>query len=834
MYRFLIAITGACLLLLNSCGGGTGTSQLPVQQDDQTALGALQADSSALPQFPEDQLQPGESLDADGFVIPQRNAVASALSLNDEFQAGRDFFDDSGLVGKDAAAATLLAGANQTAWTMHRFPMGGSEPGVLSVDANLQPGMQYYAAAANFSTGRWDWSGPFSDSHVRILLDPQSSHLSGLGNAWVAVLAFDGSEIDLVSLALAQRAIGDTDAPGEVSGIGGPITGSSIDLSWDPVADGDLAGYAIYYSKNSFSSPDAAGVMNIGYLEGTTRHLLTLPPDVYYIRVAAVDINGNHGPFASGIITADIQDDTVQQISVTPSTTLLPVGSELSITVSGAELYDVDFDGDGVFEVTGSSDTEYKMEMDSAGVLRTRVHGYDAGGTYTALSGLSVLINIGNLPPFADINASSNNVAVGQVVNFDAGSSIDLDGLVAKYEWDFEGDDVYDLDSGTDPSASWAYDKAGHYAARIRVTDDDGDRTVASIGVTVRGMNFFPIAESGGSSNIELATVNGNPSIAFINQLNSTPYFLRADDSAGESWDIPVVVYNTTLVTFSLSMAVVNGNPAIAFYDFGNLRGKFVRATDANGSAWGTPVEYNPGFDTGGINDLAVINGNPAILHRGPNTMLYTRASNANGTAWNATVTVDNTVGTGLQPVLLNTVERPTAVFIRTSDVPASWRSCDGDDADGTTWGSVNQGGDVDATNSYKLNAIDIPTGSLAASYVNVNNGFELRTRYMRNVHINQWVNSRVVAKVESYGEVKLGMAGGLPFLVYHEDTNHARLIFVPALDGYGNAWGDPVILTSYDAAAPIVLAVGEADGRPVVAWQNNTENFINFGIIYN
>ncbi|MCB1187384.1 hypothetical protein KDL29_09490 [bacterium] len=831
MKRLLIALTGSCMLLLCSCSGaGNGIEQ---QAGISPAEGTgLPPASISFPDFPVDEVQPGEELNADGFVIPERSAIASAISLNDEFQAGRDFFDESGTVGKEGAAATIQAGAEESVWTMHRFPMAGVEPGVLSVDANLEPGMQYYAAAANFSTGRWEWNGPFSDSHVRILLDPQSSHLSGLGNAWTAVLAYDGSEIDLVSVALAQRAIGDTDPPAQVNGVGGPITGSSVDLSWDPVLAGDLAGYAIYYSTSEFSNPDAAGVRNIGYLKGTTRYLLALPPDVYFIRVAAVDINGNRG-LLSDSVTADIQDDTQQQITVSADSTLVPIGAELTITVSGAELYDVDVDGDGTFEVTGSGDTEFKMVMEKAGVLRSRVHGYDSGGTYTALSGLSVLVNIGNLPPFADLDASASNVAIGQVVAFYAFNSADLDGTIEQYEWDFNADNVFELDSGQDAFAANTFSEAGYHPVQLRVTDDDGDSSIAVIGILVRGGDFEIIAESGGSQNLELAIVNGNPAIAFTNNVGDRPWFQRATTPLGNQWGIPVKVYDDDDCSSSVSLAVVNGNPAMTFYDGVAQRGKYVRATDADGTAWGTAVEYNPGSNTGFQSDLTVINGNPAVVHNANSLMMYSRASNADGTAWNGPVTIDNTASTGISPILLDTVERPLSVFIRFTDVPNRWLSCDGDDADGTTWGSVLNGGDTDINNAVALDAIMTPVGSLAAYVASDGNWHELRAKYLRNVHINQWLAPIPVLTSDQIDDVKLGMAGGLPFIVYTEDSNHPRLILVPGMDQYGYSWGEPIILKTYDASMTFEIGVAEVLGRPAVAFKPSNENFVYYGIVY-
>jgi len=54
-------------------------------------------------------------------------------------------------------------------------------------------------------------------------------------------------------------------------------------------------------------------------------------------------------------------------------------------------------------------------------------------------------------------------------VNLDAGDSHDPDGSIAKYEWDWEGDGVWDEDTGAASMAQHVYEAADYYNA----TDDD-------------------------------------------------------------------------------------------------------------------------------------------------------------------------------------------------------------------------------------------------------------------------------------------------------------------------------------------------------------------------
>jgi hypothetical protein len=64
-------------------------------------------------------------------------------------------------------------------------------------------------------------------------------------------------------------------------------------------------------------------------------------------------------------------------------------------------------------------------------------------------------------------------LTVNTVVAFDGSGSGDPDGRIVSYEWDFDGDGIYDLASDG-PTVEWLYDEAGDYQASLRVTDNDG------------------------------------------------------------------------------------------------------------------------------------------------------------------------------------------------------------------------------------------------------------------------------------------------------------------------------------------------------------------------
>jgi len=103
----------------------------------------------------------------------------------------------------------------------------------------------------------------------------------------------------------------------------------------------------------------------------------------------------------------------------------------------------------------------------------------------------------GNELPIAGLSAEPTLGDAPLNVNFDASASHDPDGgAITKYEWDWEGDGVFDHDTGTVATTSHVYGHAGVFEATVRVTDDEGSATVASQAITVTsaGENLPPVA----------------------------------------------------------------------------------------------------------------------------------------------------------------------------------------------------------------------------------------------------------------------------------------------------------------------------------------------------
>lgn len=124
-------------------------------------------------------------------------------------------------------------------------------------------------------------------------------------------------------------------------------------------------------------------------------------------------------------------------------------------------------------------------------------HTYEAEGTFNAIvrvtdnegftataSAIATVIRAGPRgSPSVTAIASPSAGFAPVLVNFN-GSAID-DGTIVLWEWDFDGNGVFDFSSPTSPATSHTYTEARHYAAALRATDNDGLMSVDTVELSV-------------------------------------------------------------------------------------------------------------------------------------------------------------------------------------------------------------------------------------------------------------------------------------------------------------------------------------------------------------
>ncbi len=158
------------------------------------------------------------------------------------------------------------------------------------------------------------------------------------------------------------------------------------------------------------------------------------------------------------------------------------------------------FDGLDSYSLFGSIDSYTWSFGDGTTASGQRVtHSYATPGTYeVALTvedtdgfrdTVRTRLTVEDRSPRAVFGTSRGQVETGQQVTFNGSRSVDPEGQIASYEWDF-GDGSVDTGS----SATHSYTSAGTYGVTLTVTDGAGNTATVTRTLTVRTPNQPPTA----------------------------------------------------------------------------------------------------------------------------------------------------------------------------------------------------------------------------------------------------------------------------------------------------------------------------------------------------
>ena len=89
-----------------------------------------------------------------------------------------------------------------------------------------------------------------------------------------------------------------------------------------------------------------------------------------------------------------------------------------------------------------------------------------------------------NVPPEVVVFATPTEPRINEAITFDAASSYDSDGRIVSYEWDFNGDGLFEQQT-TDSTVTFTYTTSGLKSVTVRATDDEGALGRATITVDV-------------------------------------------------------------------------------------------------------------------------------------------------------------------------------------------------------------------------------------------------------------------------------------------------------------------------------------------------------------
>jgi PKD repeat protein len=258
---------------------------------------------------------------------------------------------------------------------------------------------------------------------------------------------------------------------------GGAYTGDTItQVSFDGTGSADPDGTVDQYDWDfGDGTPVISGTATPAHLYNTA--------GTYYVVLTVTDNTGE-------------TDTTVTQATITtgnqaPEADAGPpaegtVGTAVSFDGSGSSdaegpiaQYAWDFgDGSPVDTVSGANPSHTYAAADDYTVLLTVTDGNSVRDT----SETSASIAANPLPPRADAGAPAVGTT-GAAVSFDGSGSVDQDGNIVTYAWDFGDGSPVDTVSGANPSHTYA--AADTYTVTLTVTDNDSltgtDTTTASI-----------------------------------------------------------------------------------------------------------------------------------------------------------------------------------------------------------------------------------------------------------------------------------------------------------------------------------------------------------------
>ncbi|MCB1217065.1 PKD domain-containing protein [bacterium] len=257
---------------------------------------------------------------------------------------------------------------------------------------------------------------------------------------------------------------------------------------------------------SSVAHADATGSPSQGQLRFSFVLDNAAPGWFYFVRPADGNTEGtpsnltsfgakpdNLSPIAS--FTADpASGDAPLSVSFDASASSDPDGANGDITDIVQFLWD--FDGDGIVDETTSDPTTQHSYL-QPGQFQATLLIFDAGAG-SDLSSVAISVGqAGNTPPVAALSADTLSGQAPLLVSFDASSSTDDGGSAGlSFEWDFDGDGNFDLNTGNIATAQTTYQNGGQFDARVLVTDSGGLSATAAVSLDIAAPadNLPPLA----------------------------------------------------------------------------------------------------------------------------------------------------------------------------------------------------------------------------------------------------------------------------------------------------------------------------------------------------
>ncbi len=151
--------------------------------------------------------------------------------------------------------------------------------------------------------------------------------------------------------------------------------------------------------------------------------------------------------------------------------------------------YEWDFEGDGTYDWMSRKAEPVKHEFTKSGKYIAMLKVTDNSGADDIAT---CAFTITNRAPTATITVSPLNAMSFDAIQFRAFAS-DIDGSIAMYYWDFDGNGGWDYTSTTTGNTSHTYMRSGTFMPRLRIMDNEGASFEVTTNITIN--NAAPTVE---------------------------------------------------------------------------------------------------------------------------------------------------------------------------------------------------------------------------------------------------------------------------------------------------------------------------------------------------
>jgi len=422
-------------------------------------------------------------------------------------------------------------------------------------------------------------------------------------------------------------------------------------------------------------------------------------------------------------------------------------------------------------------------------------------------------------PPQAELDYAEIGAESPMHVEFDASASTDPDGIVVRYEWDFDGDGIFEYDGGAARRTDFYYWEPGSFETTVRVTDDDGLSDTAGVSVdveedaewwvTTAREDVYGDHEEPRSGLVSLLEVAGAPAILYEHPVDGgfdQLTYIRALSAAAEDWSEPLMIADEGegYSPYRPGFAIIAGRPAMASVDR-----YYCRALDSEGTSWPAPQPYSGSMS--GSRTILAVGGLPAIV----DCTGYHVAADADGTSWEKVFSFIDFPLHNINRAATTVDGKPVLVAQLITNHLLAYSSAY--DSGGTNWRVPSVAADIgEPPYDWKVALVDA-AGHPAIAYAN-ETYYTLEYRRALDPEGTAW-GEALILDHRSNGWLSMTVFDGRPAIVYSGPGGNR---FRAANDDEGRSWGFPMVMDvpveGVNHDHPLVLAV--VDGRLAVAWR--------------